>query len=173
MIPAYGFWGVGRNDLSPGSKLDLPAEQQPAQSKRFLNRLIETVELHELPFSVDHGYKVPPLVLDKLPLGPGFVHHEAPEKAHRAVTVAPRGDDRDDHHENPVAFDEIPWIRLLRDFRGELVAIELFVRARAHDMVCVDECSGSASVRATLAGLSLALEPEPAHGLGFAQVVRA
>ena len=44
---------------------------------------------------------------------------------------------------------------------------------RAHDMVCVDECSGNASVRATLAGLSLALEPEPAHGLGFAQVVRA
>ena len=43
----------------------------------------------------------------------------------------------------------------------------------AHDMVCVDECSGSASVRAMLAGLSLALEPEPAHGLGFAQVVRA
>ena len=45
------------------------------------------------------------------------------------MAVAPRRHYRDDHHENPVTVSEIPWIRLLRDLRGELVAIELFVRA--------------------------------------------
>ena len=61
-------------------------------------------------------------------------------------------------------------------FASTLLGMHAIIQGRlqrAHDMVCVDECSGGASVRATLAGLSLALEPEPAHGLGFAQVVRA
>ena len=72
MIPAFSSWRVGRDDLSPGSKLDPPAERQLAQSNPFLDRFIETVELQQLPFFVDHGYKAPPLAPERLRSGSGI-----------------------------------------------------------------------------------------------------
>ena len=42
-----------------------------------------------------------------------------------------------------------------------------------HDMVCIDGRSASAAVEAATAGMCFAFQPEAAHGLGLAQVVRA